>query len=175
VPAWARWATVLAVLCAGCRGWQGNTYYAHRLPKKRADKEATYRFGSPGDDWRALRKVDDVQVAWVHDEYRAVIELHAQCDDQGDSSLDEYTDHLRIDWTHWDIELEEPGTFAGRASLRTVVTARLDGVPMKLELLVFKKDGCLFDLRYATSPKSYDAGRAAFVRVTDGFKFPVRG
>ncbi len=171
----SRSALVLLVLATGCRGWQGNTYYAHRLPKKRADKEATYSFGDPGAGWRPLRKVEDVQVAWVHDQLNAAIELHVQCDGQGDSSLDEYTDHLRIDWTHWDIKAETDETFLGRAALRTVVQARLDGVPMMLEILVAKKDGCLFDLHYTARPESYEAGRGAFVAVTNGFVFPVKG
>jgi hypothetical protein len=174
VPHWTRWAVVVLVLGAGCRGWRGDTYYAHRFPKKRADKEATYRVGDPGEGWRALRKVDDVQVAWVHDDLHAAIEVHAQCDDQGDSSLDQYTDHLRIDWTHWEVRKESQEVFLDRAALRTVVDARLDGVPMTMELLVVKKDGCLFDLRFMSRPESYETGRGAFVAVEKGFVFPVR-
>jgi hypothetical protein len=168
-----RWATALFLLAAGCRGWRGDTYRAHVLPKKRADEETTYRFGDPGAAWRPLRKVDDVQVAWVNDDLAAMIQLHAQCDDQGDSSLSEYTDHLRIDWTDWTIRSEANETFLGRAALRTVVDAQLDGVPMTLELLVAKKDGCLFDLSYVSIPASYEAGRAAFGAVVQGFQFPV--
>lgn len=171
----SRWALALLLLGAGCRGWRGDTYYAHRLPKKRADKEATYRFGEPGDGWRPLRNVENVQVAWFNDHLAAAIEIHAQCDDQGDSSLDQYTDHLRIDWTHWDVEAQTKETFLGRAALRTVVEARMDGVPMMLELLVAKKNGCLFDLRYFSIPETFEAGRGAFSAVENGFVFPVKG
>lgn len=173
-----RTATVAAVLVlavsAGCAGWHGNTYYAHRTPPKRARKETTFRFGDPGSGWQPVRNLKDVQVAWTHREL-GVIELHAQCDDQGDSSLDQYTDHLRIDWTEWRVEEQEQTRLVGRAALRTVVTASLDGVSRRNEFWVVKKNGCLFDLRYSASPARFEQGREAFADVVAGFRYPVSG
>lgn len=157
----------------GCRGWQGDQYLRHRTPASRAARETSYAFAPPGDGWRDVRKVEEVQVAWVHDGYGAVIELHAQCDEQGDSSLEQYTDHLRIDWTAWKIISQQPERLIGRAALRTVVDAELDGVPMRSELVVVKRAGCLFDLRYAARPDSFEQGQAAFARVVQGFRYPT--
>ena len=44
-----------------------------------------------------------------------------------------------------------------REALRTRVDAKLDGVPMTLDLYVLKRNGCIFDLSYAAPP---DAIRA---------------
>jgi hypothetical protein len=162
------------LVLAGCRGWRGDTYYAHLLPAERARKEATFRFGDPGAGWRPLRGVDDVQVAWMNVGLGAVIELHAQCDEQGDSSLEQYTDHLRIDWTDWEIHAQTQETIIGRAALRTVVTAKLDGVPRRSEFLVVKKDGCLFDLRVVARPDGFSQASADFAKVVAGFRFPLR-
>jgi hypothetical protein len=172
VPTRAIAATVLCLVCVGCRGWRGNTYYGARFPPSEARKETTYRFGSPDGAWRPLRKVKDVQVAWVNADLGAVIEIHGQCDEQGDSSLHEYTDHLRIDWTDWEIESQTEETLVGRAALRTVVTAKLDGVPRKGEFLVAKKSGCLFDLRVVSRPDAFTSARSAFSQVVAGFQFP---
>lgn len=166
---------VLGVAASGCAGWKGDTYYAHRVPAKLARKETSYRFGDPGPGWQPVRNLKDVQVAWTNPDVGGVIELHAQCDDQGDSSLDQYTDHLRIDWTHWEVESQEPGRLLDRAALHTVVTAGLDGIVRRNEFWVVKKNGCLFDLRYSADPAGFEAGRAAFARVIDGFRFPLRG
>jgi hypothetical protein len=174
VPAWPRAALAALLVATGCRGWRGDTYYAHLLPASRARKEATYRIGDPGPGWRPLRDVDDVQVAWMNVDLGAVIEVHAQCDEQGDSSLDEYTDHLRIDWTDWTIHSQQPETIIGRAALRTVVSAKLDGVARKNEMLVVKKDGCLFDLRVVARPDAFDQASADFAKVVAGFAFPLR-
>ncbi len=166
---------VLALaLPAGCAGWRGDVYLAHRTPAKLARKETTYRFGNPGPGWQPVRNLKDVQVAWTHRELGAVIEIHAQCDGQGDSSLDQYTDHLRIDWTSWEVESQEQTRLVDRAALRTVVTAELDGVVRRNELWVVKKNGCLFDLHYSASPAGFAGGRADFARVVEGFRFPTK-
>ncbi len=121
-----------------------------------------------------MRNLKDVQVAWVHNDL-GVIELHAQCDDQGDSTLDQYTDHMRIDWTAWKVDSQEQTKLLGRAALHTVVTAELDGVARRNEMWVVKKNGCLFDLRYSASPTQFERGRKDFAKVVAGFRFPVRG
>lgn len=161
-------------LLGGCAGWrdQGDTYYAPATGK-RSKQEATYRFGTPSGDWRPLRKMDDVQVAWIDPGIVGVIELHAQCDEQGDSSLAQYTDHLRIDWSEWKVVSQEEAKLIGRTALHTTVDADLDGIKRRHELWVVKKNGCLFDLRYSADPARFDQGKAEFARVVSGFAFPV--
>jgi hypothetical protein len=166
-------AFVIAGSSMGCRGWQGDTYLRHLAPGKRARKEATYSFGLPGDQWRPVRKVEDVQVAWIDPGRGGVIDVHAQCDDQGDSSLQQYTDHLRMDMTDWKIVEQHDERMVSRASMRTIVDARLDGMPMRHEFVVVKKNGCLFDLRYSAPLRSFAAGQPDFHRVLAGFRFPV--
>jgi hypothetical protein len=138
-------------------------------------EEATYRFGVPGDGWRPVRHLADVQVAWVNEDLGAVIQVHSQCDEQGDSSLDEYTDHLRIDWTGWEVVQQSPERLAGRAALRTTVDAELDGVKRRNTFVIVKKNGCLFDLQYIAPPERFTGGRAGFQQVVDGFRYPLRG
>ena len=161
----------------GCGGWRdyGDTYYRHRVPLKRARTEATYRFGMPGDDWRPLREDigKGIQVAWLQPDTVAMIQIHAQCDEHGDSGLAQYTDHLRIDWTDWKILEQESGRLAGREALRTLVDAELDGIARRNEVWVVKKNGCIFDLIYSAPPADFAAGRSDFHRVVDGFQFPV--
>ena len=163
------WAA--SILLIGCAGWRdyGDTYYAHRGPD-----EPTYAFGQPGGDWRPVRDIDDIQVAWVNTSLDGVgiIEVYAQCNDQGDSSLEQYTDHLRIDWDGWTVISQSKTQLLGRAALRTVVDASLDGIGRRNELWVVKKDGCLFDLRFSAGASDFASGQAAFSTVVKGLRFP---
>lgn len=156
----------------GCRGWrdEGNTFYAHRLPKKRARKETTYSFGSPGENWRPMRGLEDVQVAWSRPDFGAVITVHAQCDEQGDSSLEQYADHMRIDWTDWEVESQTEERLLDRAALRTIASARLDGRLKRVEMLLSKRAGCLFDLVAVGNPEHADALHTALQQVAGGFR-----
>lgn len=95
------------------------------------------------------------------------------CDDQGDSSLEQYTDHLRIDWTQWKPLERHEERLAGRAALRTVSQGRLDGVLLQCEFVVMKKNGCLFDFMYVARPDAFENGRSQFQKVVEGFSFPV--
>lgn len=159
----------------GCAGWRdhGDTYYGRRSGEA-AKKETTYHFGLPSEAWRPVRDVNEIQVAWVNARLDGVglIELHAQCDEQGDSSLIQYTDHLRLDWDAWTVVEQEQVGLVGRAALRTVVDASLDGIARRNEFWVVKKNGCLFDLRYSAGRADFESGRADFESVVQGFRFP---
>ncbi len=158
----------------GCGGWHGHgdIYRAHSPCVGQVQDEATYRVGQPGSDW-IPKTVKGMQVYWVHARLPAAIRIHSRCDEHGDSSLEQFTDHLRIDWTSWTVRSRTHERLLGRDALRTVVDGSLDGIEMKLELLVVKKNGCLFDLSYIARPEAFDSVRSAFGRVVSGFDFPV--
>ncbi|MFO7565683.1 MAG: hypothetical protein R6X02_23775 [Enhygromyxa sp.] len=150
----------------------------------------SYRFGSPGAAWEPLR-TKDVQVAWRHDSDPAVIQIFGECENHGDSDLEDFTDHQRIDYSDWKIieeptgELDAAGrprmrpkqyytTIAQREALRTTVRANLDGVEVMIEYVVLKKDGCLFDLTYIAKPRDFERHFGDFQKVIDGFGYPLR-
>jgi hypothetical protein len=164
----------LLVLSSACGGWRGHgdTYY-RRWERGKIKHEATYKFGMPGDGWRPLEQ-KGTQVAWFNSELDAAILLDSQCESHGDSGLEQFTDHLRIDFRQWEIKSQEPVQLIGRDALHTIVLASIDGgVQTQLELYVTKKNGCLFDLEYIAPPANFERGRAAFARVVAGFQFPI--
>lgn len=71
------------------------------------------------------------------------------------------------------LPLQEHFRLVGRDALRSRVHARLDGVEVHMELVLVKKNGCLFDLMYIASPQAFSAGVSDFRRVVDGFRYPV--
>lgn len=161
-------------LCSACGGWRGHgdTYYK-RWEAGKIDHEATYSFGMPGDGWLPLDQ-KGAQVAWYNKDLDAAILLEAQCESHGDSTLEQFTDHLRIDFRAWEIKSQEIVQLIGRDAAHTIVLASIDGgVQTQLELYVLKKNGCLFDLEYIAPPASFEGGRAAFARVVAGFVFPT--
>ncbi len=166
---------VTALCVTGCRGgWnEGQLYVKRWKPAWRGQyKEATYRVGMPGPDWRPHAEKNS-QVAWRHRDRPAIIQVRSQCQEHGDSSLEQFTDHLRIDFSEWKVSQQRFITVVDREALRTTVDAKLDGAPVKMELVVLKKSGCLFDLSYIALPSVYASELAAFEQVVEGFTFPV--
>ena len=183
-------ASLVLLLSTACGGWQGGKLYVARRGKGK--REATYEVGLPGQGWKAHRREKSAQVAWHHEALPLLISVYSLCQEHGDASLESFTDHLRPDFRPWEI-LEEPTgeldahgkarmrkrqhylRVADREALRTSVKASLDGQPLRLELTVLKKNGCLFDFSYVAAPEAYESGLAAYEHVIDGFRFPVRG
>lgn len=166
----------LLALGSACGGWRGHgdTYYRHWTRAGKVNHEATFKFGLPPREWRPAKE-KGAQVLWVHKDTSAVIHLEAQCEMHGDSSLESFTDHLRIDFREWKILEQEATSLAGRDAVRSVVLASIDGgTETQMELFVMKKNGCLFDFQYIAPPADFERGRAAFRQVVAGFTFPVK-
>ncbi|MDC0719582.1 hypothetical protein [Nannocystis bainbridge] len=166
---------LVSIVATGCSGWvgYGNTYYKRR--ETSVAHEATYSFGNPGSAWRPLSQ-KGTQVAWYNDGLDAVIVLDSQCEMHGDSSLEQFTDHLRIDFREWEVLSQDKVSLVQRDAVHTVVIASIDGVvKTQMEIYVVKKDGCLFDLEYLAPPRSFESGRGDFAKVVKDFTFPTRG
>jgi hypothetical protein len=184
-------ALALILGCFGCAsGLRGDAYVPPFQPVWRPQKLPSYRVGLPGPAWEVMRD-KGLQVAWRHSTDSSVIQVYGECEQHGDSDLEDFTDHQRIDYSAWKIVEEPTGdldakgrprmrrmqyytTIAEREALRTTVRANLDGVDIMIEYVVLKKDGCLFDLTYIARPQTFDQHVGDFQRVIDGFAYPVR-
>jgi hypothetical protein len=167
------------MLLASCSRWNGEEIY--RPAGKHRRLQAAFAVGLPGQDWSPLGdRGDGFQVAWRHNRSSSVIQVRSQCEEHGDSSLESFTQHLAIDFDQWELSEREGADKAqtemrliGRAALRSHVHAQLDGVDVELEVLVVKKDGCLFDLSFVAVPEHFQQDLPTFERVVSGFRFPL--
>jgi hypothetical protein len=151
-----------AVALLGCAstGLEGNVY--------RGDGYA-FQLEPPEAGWEQLDAGDAV-LAFRHDDDHAVILLHARCGIDGDDvPLIALTNHLFLDFTEREIETQEVVPFDGREAMHTLLTAKLDGVVMRYEVWVLKKDGCVYDMLYLAPPGSFDRRRGAFTALVRGF------
>ena len=153
---------VCALAGAGCRGvLNGEMFTAEGL---------AYRVVKPGGDgWRRVDFADN-DLAWMSTSSAHVIAINATCTGHEDPPLDVLTNHLVFGFTDKELIKRTPFTLDGRDALRTVVHAKLDGVPTALELVVLKKNGCVHDFTYV-SPLGEEAKyRAEFEALIAGFK-----
>jgi hypothetical protein len=98
------------------------------------------------------------------------IVVNGRCGVDGeDVPLAALTQHLFLRFTEREILEQTVVPFDRREAMRTVVTAKLDGVPMKFETWVLKKDGCVYDLAYMASPAHFARGASEFERFVQGF------
>jgi hypothetical protein len=161
-----RWAHLLALslfaVLAGCGGarFNGQVYRGEGL---------AFRVGAVPPAWR---RIDTSQglLAFRDDEQSATVLVNGRCGkDADDVPLSALTQHLFLMFTDRNIEEEENVPFDGREARRTVLSAKLDGVPKRFEAVVLKKDGCVYDFVLISEPASFAQARPGFDQFVSGF------
>jgi hypothetical protein len=110
-------------------------------------KQTTFRVGPRPASWKRLETQGDRGLlSYRDDAHHATIVLNGRCDEPSDDApLPSLTQHLFLLFTERTIEEEATIPFDGREARRTVLSAKLDGVPKHFVVLVAKKDNCVYD------------------------------
>lgn len=127
-----------------------------------------YRMGELAASWRPVT-VEENDVAYVSKDSPHSLAVNSTCQSHGDPSLEVLTDHLMMGFTDKERVHQERRMLDGRESLRSRYKARLDGVPVEMELVVLKKDSCVYDFTYLSPPGRLEEKRDSFERVLKEF------
>jgi hypothetical protein len=155
--------TALAGLigAAGCgAGLSGDTFRGAGF---------AFRIGALPESWRRV-DISHAALAFRDERDGASIVLNGRCGVDGeDVPLEALTQHLFLRFTERETIDQRVVPFDGREAMRTIITAKLDGVPMKFEVWVLKKDGCVYDLDFMAAPPHFARGAEDFERFVKGF------
>jgi hypothetical protein len=131
--------------------------------------ELSYRVGELPEGWHRVYLADnDLAFAEDGDTGRAIA-ANGICEGHDDPPLPVLTRHLLMGFTEREELYQGLETLDGREALRSRYRAKLDGVPVELELVVMKKDGCVFDFTYVAPLGQAEERRAAFQALLAGF------
>ncbi len=132
-------------------------------------EDVCYQVGRLGGDWQVAHR-EGGAIGFYSATVGGVIESNATCRDDADAaSLEVLTRHLLIGYTDQRVRCVERRALDWREARRTVVDAKLDGVPMTMDLWVMKRDGCVYDLAFVAPPDSFAMGAVDFARFVGGF------
>ena len=130
----------------------------------------SFRTGPIPSSWERVR-MDGPLLAFHDRASNGVVDVYDQCGkDALDTSLVALRTQLLIGFTERAFRDEQRVQLDRREALRTLVDAKLDGVPMTLDVYVMKKDGCVYDLVYVARPGGFQAGVQAFESFVAGFE-----
>ena len=141
-------------------GLQGDTFHGDGF---------AFRIGSLPESWKRV-DVSHAALAFRDERDGATIVLNGRCGVDGeDVPLESLTQHLFLRFTEREIEEQKVIPFDRREAMRTVLTAKLDGVPMKFDVWVLKKDGCVYDLAFMAAPPRFARGASEFEHFVRAF------
>jgi hypothetical protein len=150
----------VALIGCGAAGLQDGVY---RGPNY------AFRVGPTPPSWQQL-SADHAALAFRNPADEATIGVNARCGTEAeDVPLGSLTQHLFIRFTERQIERQEVVPFDKREAMHTILEAKLDGVKLKFDVWVLKKDGCIYDLMYMAPPDRYGRGSQEFSRFVSGF------
>jgi len=162
----------LFLALSGCfRGRQGLSVIGYRNQMVFIKKDLFYRVGPLSGDWDGLKT--GVKAAAFHNEkIGGTISTDAFCGASfEDLPLNVLTNQLFADTHRKNTEQGAELVLDGRGALRTVADGQVDGVPLKFDSVVVKKDGCTIDFIYIVPPENYLAGVKEFETFYGGFSF----
>jgi hypothetical protein len=147
--------------CASSAQFDGRVYKGERL---------AFEVPPIPAGWRRI-DVSDASLAFRDDAHEASILVNGRCGHRDDDTpLAALTKHLIIGTTEREYVSEKVEPMDRREALHTVLKAKLDGVLMHYDIFVMKKDGCVYDLVYVSSPEKFAAGAPVFEEFARGFR-----
>ncbi len=151
----------LLLACIGCGAqFDGRVYRARGV---------SFAVSAVPPGWQALPG-REAALAFRDATAQATVLVNARCGlTSDDVPLTALTQHLFIEFTRRTIEEQTLAPFDGREALHSRLSAELDGVPMRYDVWVLKKDGCVYDLLYFAPPSTFDRGQPAFAKFAESF------
>lgn len=162
----------LAVMFAGCmHGRQSHTVIGYRHDTVFIKKDRSYRVGALPSGWKAMKTFAKA-IAFHNKETGATISTDAFCAGAfEDLPLRTLTGQLFAGTAMRKIVSENELMLDGRGALRTISTGEVDGVPLKFDSVVLKKNDCTIDFVYISPPERYSDGVSDFEAFFGGFRF----
>lgn len=115
---------------------------------------------------------DTVDAAWKNPKNGNVISYLSDCKDPSDPPLDHIVQGVLAGLSEVKVESTESPMIQGREARHVVAAGKVDGVPTGTELIVFKRNMCIYILTYVGVQKYFSENRAAFTQFASGFRAP---
>jgi hypothetical protein len=110
------------------------------------DGTVRYRVGALVPGFERI-EVGDNDLAW-HDRGLGTISVNATCSGYDDVPTSALLNQLLFGTTERQFRLDETATLDGRAARHAIVDVEMDGVPVRLNVYLMRKDGCVYDLTH---------------------------
>ena len=137
------------------------------IPKKATD----LFFTVPAHEFKEIKN-NTVDRAWQDTKNGNTIAYLSECNAKTESSLKGMEAENLAALTNVEITDSKEYIFNEREALMTTVNGQVDGVDIKLRLVIFKKNGCNFTLSFVGRKKFFGQGEKIFKSFVEDFKAP---
>jgi hypothetical protein len=133
--------------------------------------EVAYRIGGLEPGWQQVR-IEGNDLAFYRPGHGSIA-VNATCKGYEDVPQAALVNHLLFGTTQRAYLLDEEVTLDGRGARHSLIEAELDGVPVRAEIYLLTRAGCVFDLSYVSDRQA--RGRDQFTRFVHAFRIQAVG
>ena len=154
---------ITSLLLGGCVSIQ--------LPGGKSTPAKDVVWTAPGSEFKELK--DGVyDKAWISTKTGNTISYLSDCGTTAEPTLQQLETESLSSLNDVKITTDEGLIFNGRAARSSTASGTLDGVPVRVSLLVFKKNGCNYTLSYGGLEKQFASEERVFENFKNNFKAP---
>jgi len=141
-------------------------------PGRVLTKKSFYEVGPLSADWKRVKLGSYQSLVFRNSILQSTLMTDAFCEGAyEDAGLKTLTRHLYLDLAHSKIIHEEKIKLSGREAYHALAEGEVDGINVKLETVVIKKDLCLFDFALISPPTQHETASKDFEKFFMGFQF----
>jgi len=134
-------------------------------------KSEAYGFTNPPRPFFKM-KSDQADHAWQNEKTGNTIAVLSECSESRDPSLTSLEGETIQALTNYQVAKTQELTYQARAARRTLAEGSLDGIPVMMDILTFKKNSCAYTLTYMGRASGFEKERSAFDNFLKGFVVP---
>ena len=132
-------------------------------------KSENYQIGKLPDYWEPIKDTLADTSYWSK-KTGATILINSLCEKYGSASLFVLTQNILRGIDDLNTEVEEEIMLVERKALHTVATGKIDGVSIKTNIYVMRKDYCIYDFTYQVQAESYSKDVKDFEDLVKSFR-----
>ncbi|WP_295901902.1 hypothetical protein [uncultured Bdellovibrio sp.] len=142
-----------------------------QLPGGKVTSAKDVGFSAPGSPFKDMSGGNSDK-AWISERTGNTISYLSECGSSSEPTLQQLeTDSLGA-LSDLHILKSDEVSFNGRAARESISQGKIDGVPVQVALVVFKKNGCSYTLSYGGVEKQFSSEQKYFENFKQNFKAP---
>ena len=130
----------------------------------------SYMIGTLPEGWKRIG-IEGGDLAFSNSLEDSTITVNSTCDERKTRySLKALSESLITGLKNKKAESRQDSQIDGHPALITIYTGSLNNNPVMIETRVFKKNDCVYDFTYGSSPSNFDSGAPEFDEFISQFK-----
>lgn len=134
-------------------------------------KNKEVKYTPPQSPYRQVL-ISSADAVWQSGKTGSTIAINSLCNKYQDVSLDNLKKNILAGIENLKIEKTEKVTHSGREAERIIVKGTTDGVPISVSMLIFKKNGCTFDVAYISRTEVFSTELLLFEKFLTTVSVP---